>query len=256
MSNRQIIFGDVHGCLAELTNLVDKLRVRTDDTLVFCGDLLDKGPYSAQVVHYVRGLVSQSVPVVLVKGNHEEKHERFRKHEARFVETGKENPIKNAPDLRSINEGLDADDVAFLEKAVMFHEMPEQNALVVHAGVPRWMKELPDFASLSNKQRRRANELLRLRYHDDDGHMIPLGDIDPSEHTFWADEYDGRFGHVFFGHEPFTGKEPKLFKHATGLDTGCVFGGSLTAAVFEAGADGPWFKHEPAVRKYSKEFGE
>lgn len=255
MRNRTIIFGDVHGCISELTNLVDRLRVRDNDTLVFCGDLVDKGPESAAVVRHVRTLASHGVKIVLVKGNHEEKHERFRKHEARFVETGKTNPIKNAEALRVINDELKPDDVAFLEKAVLFHELPEHKALVVHAGVPPTMRHLPDLGDLKGKRKKFANQMLRFRFADSDGHMVPLSDCDPSRHTFWADDYDGRFGHVFFGHEPFTGEEPKSFDHATGLDTGCVFGGSLTVAIFERGAKEPHFVSEKAKAKYAEPFG-
>lgn len=256
MRSRNIIFGDVHGCVQELYRLVYSLRVRDTDTLIFCGDLVDKGPESAAVVRYIRALAFVGVKVVLVKGNHEEKHERFRKHEERIAGTGKENPIKNADAIREINKRMTSEDIAFLDKAVMYHEMPEHNALVVHAGIPPWMTKLPNFASLSKTQQRRSSQILRLRYHDDDGKMIPLGDTDPARHTFWADTYDGRFGHVFFGHEPFIGTEPRRFDHATGIDTGCVFGGSLTAAIFEEGAITPWFKSEPALEKYSKVFGE
>ena len=256
MGSRNIIIGDVHGCAKELFNLVDSLHVNHTDTLIFCGDLVDKGPESAAVVRYIRGLTIQGVNVVLVKGNHEEKHERFRKHEERIAGTCKENPIKNADVIREITGSMHPDDIAFLDKAVMYHEIPEQNALVVHAGIPPWMTKLPNFASLSKSQHRRASQILRLRYHDDDGKMIPLGDTNPTWHTFWADKYDGRFGHVFFGHEPFIGTEPRRFEHATGIDTGCVFGGSLTATVFEKGAREPWFKSEPALKKYSKAFGE
>jgi len=255
MNNRTIIFGDIHGCLSELTTLVDdRLRVRDNDTLVFCGDLVDKGPMSAGVVRFVKTLRSHGVAVVLVKGNHEEKHERFRKHEVRFAESGKTNPIKNADVLREINDNLRPDDVAFLEEAVLYHRLPELNALVVHAGVPPTMRHLPDLENLGGKRKKYANQLLRFRYADDDGHMVPLSDCDPSRHHFWADGYDGRFGHVFFGHEPFTGDEPKSFAHATGLDTGCVFGGSLTAAVFERNASAPYFVSEKAKAKYAEPF--
>lgn len=256
MRSRNIIFGDVHGCISELSRLVDGLRVRDNDTLIFCGDLVDKGPSSAAVVRYIRGLARQGVSVVLVKGNHEEKHERFRKHEERIAGTDKENPIKGADEIREINRALTPEDIQFLESAVMYHKMPEQNALVVHAGIPPWMTKLPNFARLSKRQHQSASQILRLRYHDDYGNMVPLVDVNPSQHTFWADKYDGRFGRVFFGHEPFIGEEPKGFRHATGMDTGCVFGGSLTAAVFEDRARIPWFKSEPAAKKYSKAFGE
>jgi serine/threonine protein phosphatase 1 len=83
------------------------------------------------------------------------------------------------------------------------------------------------------------------------GEFLPLG-AQTSEDPFWADMYDGRFGHVYFGHEPFlSDTRPRSFPHATGLDLGCVFGNRLAAIAVETGeiftvpaegkfAEGPW----------------
>ncbi len=83
------------------------------------------------------------------------------------------------------------------------------------------------------------------------GEYLPFGE-QTSKDPFWADIYDGRFGHVYFGHEPFlSDTRPRSFPHATGLDLGCVFGNRLAAIVIETGesftvpaegkfADGPW----------------
>ena len=61
---------------------------------------------------------------------------------------------------------------------------------------------------------------MRTRYIDAKKDFIELqretGD------PYWADVYDGRFGHVIFGHQPFI-DGVKYFKHATGIDTGAVF---------------------------------
>jgi hypothetical protein len=62
--------------------------------------------------------------------------------------------------------------------------------------------------------------------------MVALGSETP-ECRQWADVYDGREGFAFYGHEPFQG--PFGSDHATGLDTGCVFGNFLAAAVLEPG---------------------
>jgi len=68
------------------------------------------------------------------------------------------------------------------------------------------------------------------------GDFLALGQNRPGVDPFWADVYDGRFGHVFFGHQPFLDEgAPKLFPHATGLDLGAVFGGRLAAVVLEEG---------------------
>jgi hypothetical protein len=244
---RTVLVGDVHGCLEELSALIEQLRVQDTDKLVFCGDLLDKGPHSAEVVKFVRELANH-VPLVLVKGNHEEKHERFRKHE----QSGKPNPIKNAGVFRAISEKLSSEDIEFLENAVLYHPLPEHGALVVHGGVPPRMRDLPALTGLRGQQKKRAEHMLRCRFTDQDGNLVLLTDYHPYRHTFWAETYDGRFGHVFFGHEPFTGVEPKRFLHATGLDTGCVFGGSLTAAVLEPGSTNPVFVTVEARQKYAE----
>lgn len=229
MKPKTYIVGDVHGCSAELRDLLSQMDLRHDTTVVFAGDLLDKGPDSAGVVRTVREL-AERVKVVVVKGNHEEKHERFRRHEYRIAQEGGTNPIKKADELRLIAKELSGEDVAFLEQAVLYYKIPEHDALVVHAGIPMWVRELPD---LSKRPSRRYNELLRLRAFDKRGRFLTLEDYSKlsakeREEAFWAHRYDGRLGHVYFGHEPFMGGVGS-FKHATGLDTGCCFGGSLTA---------------------------
>ena len=60
---------------------------------------------------------------------------------------------------------------------------------------------------------------------------MTLGNEKP-EDPFWAEVYDGRFGHVIFGHQPFM-NGVQYFDHATGIDTGAVFGGTLTALVID-----------------------
>lgn len=75
---RTFILGDVHGMLPELRVLLERLSPAPGDHVVSVGDLLDKGPDSAGVMRFLRTLPEQGVGVTLVRGNHEEKHERFR----------------------------------------------------------------------------------------------------------------------------------------------------------------------------------
>ena len=232
---RTMVVGDVHGMLQELEALMDKLAPTPEDTVVFVGDLVDKGPDSAGVVRFVRELADR-VPVVLVEGNHEDKHRRFRRNQSVRPEVAV-SMADRSPELASITEDMSDADVAFLDSAVPFHRVPEHDVLVVHAGIPADMVELPETleeaAELTGMAKKKFQLVMRTRFVDaDTGKFLQLGketDADP----FWADVWDGRFGHVVFGHQPFMDGVGR-FPHATGVDTGAVFGGDLTAVVFDA----------------------
>jgi len=231
---RTIIIGDVHGMLPELESLLGRLQPTTDDEVVFVGDLVDKGPDSVGVVRRVREL-ADTVPVVLVEGNHEDKHRRFRKNLTVRPEVAA-GQAERQPELATITEGLSEEDVAFLDGAVMFHRVPDHGVLVVHGGIPGDMVTFPatpeEAAALTGKAKRALSKTLRTRHVSaETGKFLQLGKEGP-EDPFWADVWDGRFGHVVFGHEPFVAG-PALFPHATGVDTGAVFGGSLTALVID-----------------------
>lgn len=300
MAKKTFIIGDVHGMAKELEQLLYMLAPAPQghDTIVFAGDLLDKGPDSAGAVAICRKLRQTGYDVVLVKGNHEEKHARFR---AAYAKAGDKVKMKGIEEMKAITADFSPEDIEFLESAVMFHRLPEHNALVVHAGFLPTMGTLPtdgEIAAMSKGERSKLARILRVRHvtgktkakvtvefsfdfepgtesaamsteiHEGGwsdfteirrqvrpkGSFISLGqetDGDP----FWAEVYGvggdkPRFGHVYFGHNPFIGSEPARFPHATGLDTGCVFGGSLTAAVLEAGQE-PSFLSVPASRKYA-----
>lgn len=231
---RTFVIGDVHGCIEEFNELLSTLApVAGVDAVVLCGDLVDKGPHSALVVKRARALRESGVNTVLVMGNHEEKHGRFR---ARLASGGDVTALKGHEEMNEITRGLCAEDVAFLNTAVLFHRLPEHGVTVVHAGVPLNVGTLPeDMGALSRKERDRFALVCRVRFvRPSTGGMVPLGQEQDGD-VYWADAYDGRFGHVLFGHEPFMGEHDGRFPHATGLDTGAVFGGRLTAAVLVAG---------------------
>ena len=229
---RTIIIGDVHGMRAELEALLAKADIAADDHVVSVGDLLDKGPDSVGAVRVMRELREAGIRVTLVRGNHEERHERFRRNEAEAARTGKANPMARLDELRAAAEGLTEADVAFLETAVTAAHLPEHGAVVVHAGVLPSHTALPsDTTGLSARDRKELERVYRVRHVSPEGKMVTLGENTGAD-RFWADLYDGRFGHVFFGHEPFHGHaEPVRFPHATGLDLGAVFGNRLAAAV-------------------------
>lgn len=71
--SRQIVIGDVHGCVEELKSLLRDLSPSRTDRVLFLGDLMDKGPDGPACVRLVR-----ESGYAMILGNHEEKHVRYR----------------------------------------------------------------------------------------------------------------------------------------------------------------------------------
>ena len=75
MSARTVAIGDIHGDLVHLLALWDALpALDGDDTLVFLGDYVDRGPHSADVVRWIRDVLPMltDARVVCLRGNHED----------------------------------------------------------------------------------------------------------------------------------------------------------------------------------------
>lgn len=210
---RTILVGDVHGCLAELQKLLDRVAFCSSDRLIFVGDLVARGPRSAGVVALCRRLRA-----LVVRGNHEEKLLQWRQGSKSRDEGGCE--AIGALHLQ-VARDLCEDDWKFLEATPLWCDLPEHDLWVVHAGV------LPGVAL--PQQPRRA--LLTMRSIGEMGEpLVRAGSIP------WGCRYLGP-RHVVFGHH--AQPRPQLHPFATGIDTGCVYGGSLTAMVLAAGQPVP-----------------
>ena len=237
---RYIIVGDVHGCFEPLRRLMKKVRLEQADCLVFVGDLINKGSNSRAAVRYLRQLRESGQEIVLVGGNHEEKFLRYVRHETKRQANSTPNPIEDAKgQLANLLAELDEEDISFLRTWVLYEKLPAAfgGSLVVHAGIERAQDRLPgltEFNQMSNTKRQKYMTMMRVRRINAEGHMIKLSDATESD-PFWAEEYDGRFGHVFFGHMSVLAGKPTEFPHATGLDLGAVYGGRLCAALVERG---------------------
>lgn len=71
MAGRTLAIGDVHGCDRALETLLDTIAVSATDSIIFLGDLVDRGPESKQVISRVLSLQDEC-HVVGIMGNHEE----------------------------------------------------------------------------------------------------------------------------------------------------------------------------------------
>jgi len=72
MSGRILAIGDIHGCYGPLRELVeDTLQLTREDTLVFIGDYIDRGPQSKEVLDFILQLKEDAYNIVTLMGNHE-----------------------------------------------------------------------------------------------------------------------------------------------------------------------------------------
>lgn len=234
MATRYAIVGDVHGAIGPLDALLEALVLSAGDHLVFVGDLVDKGPDSAGVVKRVRQLSETAAfKVTLIEGNHEDRHRRYYRNKTERPGVARSMAARS-DDFVELDRQLSPKDRQFLERAQPFLRIPEWNILVVHGGIPGTMTTLPASlevaAALRGKARSSFRQVLRTRYvSGETGTFRSYGEEGPGD-VFWAEVYDGRFGHVVFGHQPFRGGVA-AFPHATGVDTGAIHGGYLSALV-------------------------
>lgn len=240
---RHIVIGDVHGCINELKVLLHSMNLSTDDKVIFVGDLIHKGPYQNEVIDFV-----MSNNYTLVIGNHEEKQLRWE----RKVSYGKKINMLGVDDYVTIGQER-VDWITKNSFLTYSFDVSGRTFMIVHGGIENRKIFNSDvrttkFIDIDKKDRLRS--VLRTRFvSHENGAMVSLGS-ETSEDMYWADVYDGRYGHVIFGHQFF--KDVKFFNYATGIDTGCVYGNKLTAAVIDSNGN-MTFASIPAARKYKEE---
>jgi hypothetical protein len=210
--SRTIVVGDVHGCATELEALLERVAFATGDRLVLVGDLVARGPDSLGVLD-----IARRTGAVIVRGNHEDKLLRWHSRKLAHARGLGRRPEPLERTHAHVARKLRPVDWTLLGSSVLWDDLPEHDLRVVHAGV------VPGVAI--EDQPRRA--LLRMRT------VGPKKTwSDEGAGTLWGEVYIGP-PHVVFGHN--ARAEPQLHKWATGLDTGCVYGGRLTALVLREG---------------------
>jgi len=232
-SLRHIFIGDVHGCIQELDMLLEKISLKETDILVFIGDLIDKGPDSSAVVKRFFELKS-TFQVKLILGNHEEKFLRYLKH----IEngTGKEKEMKGTEEFPDLIKNLQPDEINALKDAYYSLHFPEIGFTALHGGLVGYIKfNFPadyHYTRHNPKEFKGLDLITKTRYLSPEGKFVGLGE-EKAEDKFWADAYEGKYGNIVFGHQPFMHDRVKEFPFAVGIDSACVFGGRLTAMIIE-----------------------
>ena len=192
---RTIVIGDVHGCYFELMALLEEVRARDTDRIIFVGDVIAKGPSSREVLEFIR----RRRKCESVLGNHE--------HALLRLLSGDEQIEVDRTHLRAA-AALGGELSVYMERISQFPPYLDLgDYLVVHAGI---RPGLP-------LEKQSLEDLTQLRTLNGGGASVP-----------WYERYRGH-KKVIFGHTVFAA--PLLTENAIGIDTGCVYGGSLTAVV-------------------------
>jgi protein phosphatase len=215
------IIGDVHGCYDELTALLAQIGYKIESgtdgpkvtppdgrKAVFVGDLVDRGPKIPDVLRLVMRMVDEET-ALCVPGNHDMK--LMRKLKGRDVQMthGLADSVqqlnKESPEFKQAV-------IQFLDDLVSHYVLDDGKLVVAHAGMKEEMQgrgsgKVRDFALYGETTGETDDYGLPVRYN-------------------WAAEYRGT-AMVVYGHTPIA--EPEWLNRTINIDTGCVFGGRLTA---------------------------
>ena len=216
------IIGDVHGCFDELVELLKELgyEISTQpdgETVVeppqgrkaiFVGDFVDRGPKVAEVLRLVMGM-QKTEAALCVPGNHDVKL-------VRALQGRNVNPTHGLAESLSQLEEESAEFktqiTEFLNGLVSHYVLDSGKLVVAHAGMK---------AELQGRASGRVREF--ALYGETTGETDEFG---LPIRINWADEYRGN-AMVVYGHTPVA--EPQWVNRTINIDTGCVFGGKLTA---------------------------
>jgi protein phosphatase len=215
------IIGDVHGCYDELSTLLAQIGYKIENgpdgpkatppdgrKAVFVGDLVDRGPRIPDVLRLVMRMVAEGT-ALCVPGNHDMK--LMRKLKGRDVQMthGLADSVqqldKESPEFKQAV-------IKFLDDLVSHYVFDDGKLVVAHAGMKEEMQgrgsgKVRDFALYGETTGETDDYGLPVRYN-------------------WAAEYRGT-AMVVYGHTPIA--EPEWLNRTINIDTGCVFGGKLTA---------------------------
>lgn len=208
---RTVVIGDVHGCYKELKELMTILETegaynKNTDKLVFLGDYIDRGSDSRLVIKFVRELQENNDNVIALMGNHEDMLLDYMK------DNGDNWLFNGYVSTMESYKGFDNQfkkDVQWIKTLPIYHE--DEHCVYVHAGIDPYkpMEEQDRF------------NMLWIR----------------EEFIYNMKNYHKK---VIFGHTPtvFLNEEFKpvrTFANNIDIDTGCVYGGALTALIIEDG---------------------
>ena len=243
------IIGDVHGCCDELEELLGRLgyvEVAPGSTTippgairafahpegrkaVFLGDLVDRGPRILDTVRLVRNMVVHG-SALCVPGNHDMKLLRKLRGKNVQITHGLADTLAEIDALPGEVRGRFCKELAdFLDGLVSHYVLDDGKLVVAHAGMKEEMQgrgsgKVRDFALYGETTGETDEFGLPVRFD-------------------WASEYRGQ-AMVVYGHTPVP--EPEWLNRTVNIDTGCVFGGKLTALRYPEKE----FVSVPAARTY------
>ncbi len=218
--SRYDIIGDVHGCIDEALALLAKLgyRVMQDEDsryrvtppegrrAVFLGDLVNRGPDVAGVLRLAMDMVAEG-SALCVRGNHDVY--LLRRLQGANIES--EFGAAYARAVETSVRQLEAQDETFVERVTTF------------------LEKLPPYLMLDEERLVAAHAGLPLRYQRKDsaeGRDFAVFGPKDGDGTSWPQDYKGK-ALVVYGH--YARPDVRWSKNAVCLDTGCLYGGRLTA---------------------------
>ena len=192
--------GDIHGTIDRLQDLMQKIPIDfANDTLIFIGDYIDRGPGSVEVVNYLLDLKKRWPGIIFLKGNHEEMLQKYLDGSDRFTYllNGGQKTLDSylSKTVQTGSFPIPAEHMDFFNSLRLYYET--ESHIFVHAGlrpkVPLASQESEDMLWIRDK-------FIHSRYN---------------------------FGKpVVFGHTPL--EKPLVEANKIGIDTGAVYGNALT----------------------------
>lgn len=215
---RTIVIGDVHGCAGEFEKLLKKLKLKAKDRIYQVGDLINRGPNTSRAIQ-----LAKQYDVNCVLGN----------HEVRFLKAkeGNQTDYLKSYDIETFQQ-LTHSEWKFLKQLPPYIHKRKIDTVIVHAGFlpkPSWHKQPID-------------TITQIQVIDENGNGARRHAVNSD--NYWTNHWHGP-PLVIYGHT----SRPNVFRSpgAIGIDTGCVYGGHLTAYILEDQS----IVQVPAEKKYA-----